>query len=358
LGPGEPTLRCVVIDASRQLSLSLTRERFERIRKEDVVMSRLKRQITNALIALAAVTSVVVTGSSPASAAGSPLPAAATGVAAAPVCSNCASDLVVVRTTDGRVFYTVGSDYYQGWISDVSDWLEVPGGARTPFTPAVAQWGNTVTVAITGVDNRVYMQHFTPDLVWGGVWQEVPGGALLTEGPTLIGGASNALTVLGPGVDHQIYYREYHTSGGWLQSGWRVIPGGFKTPSAIGGAALDGSIAVIAARGYDNRIYWAMSPKVVKDGDWGGTGGFLDFSTQPAEIPGGGVTYQAPTVSARYDHVDVLVRATQGGIAYQMFKGDVSPRQHDQSRLGVCTTEHASYTHAHAGSGLGQRPVV
>ena len=122
-------------------------------------------------------------------------------------------------------------------------------------------------------------------------------------------------------MDQQIWYRHFHNPGGWLQSGWRVLPGGFKTKLPVAIAEREGPIAVIAATSETGRIYWAWSANILYSGDWGKVDG-SDFASAPKEIPGGGDTFQGPAASGSFDQVQVLVRDTESGIAYQMLKPD------------------------------------
>ncbi|RNH98166.1 hypothetical protein EEZ25_27385 [Micromonospora aurantiaca] len=249
------------------------------------------------------------------------LPSKATDVAAAPICKNCAGDVVVVRTQDNRLFWNEvdvnnGNDVHASRFG----WQEIPGAGRSPYAPAITTRADGgVSVAVTGTDGRVYTQYMDDDYKWQPNWLEVPGGGRLSEAPAIANGVADSVTVVGVGLDHRLYYHQYRH--GWDPRGWRSMPGDFTTSKA---PAVDvvGSFSprlVVAARGDDTQIYTAESFEMMASGTWGSTtGASASLNTQMKKLPGPlMVTFHAPGLNLGVAGGAVYARDLTGDIVFQ-----------------------------------------
>lgn len=272
--------------------------------------SRMKRAAALVIVALWAMTTAL-TATTPASAAPTPLPTSPTRVAATKLCGNCGDDMVVIRGANRRIYWTYGSNSYTApgtWST--SGWREITGGGLTDHAPALATSGQTVHAVVVGLDGRVFLNNYDGHQWLYSSWFEIPGNGRLIDAPTAVSGSNGTLTVFGRGQDNGIWYQQYNN--GWSTKGWRKIPGGAQTASAVAAVQYAGVLQVVV-RGSDNRVWTGSSAYLLYTGEWLEQDGF-------ELIPGGGRITHAPAVTLSYTSpqvMHVLGRGTAGDVWYQ-----------------------------------------
>lgn len=242
---------------------------------------------------------------------GQPLPGGSSATpAVANFGPNTSERLVVVRTPDSRLFWTMGS-FTNTWETfSYKGWNEIPGNGRSPYAPAASLLGEHVYVAVVGSGgNGVWFQKINLNTwAWDPGWSVAPGGGNFIAAPTLATLYEKNLMVYAPTASGELKQATWRPDSGWVSTWWTTP--GIRTHVAAA-AAESGFALHVFARGDDRRIY-TMSISAFHGTGW-------------SEVPGGGRTDHAPAVGGtpnpqNTQRLVLAVRGTGDGIFYQAHK--------------------------------------
>lgn len=207
-----------------------------------------------------------------------------------------------IRHADGGIHWNALTHGSNGWRG----WEEIPGGGRTPSGPAALAYHRfdlgliDPHVFVRGTDDGIHFNSLSEGR-WTG-WRAVPGGGRTPSTPAVasVSGAipgTNELHLCVRGTDDGLHHNRFDGSD-W--SGWSAVPGGgrtFDTPAAV---EFAGELHLFV-RGTDDGLHFNRF-----DGSWSGW----------SAVPGGGRTPSAPAVTVFDGDLYLLVRGTDDGLHF------------------------------------------
>lgn len=170
------------------------------------------------------------------------------------ITSTSNSLALAVRGSDDGVYYNsyvrvpLGGDL---WLVMWTGWTNLQGA--TIDKPALASDGSTLTLAVRGTNNGIYVK--TMDLssgVWSG-WITI--GGKTSSGPSVKATPDEDDFVLAVrGMDNSIYYT-YTWHGDWSVSPWFNVPGVTVDRPVLERTSNPDEVLHLVVRGSDNGVY-------------------------------------------------------------------------------------------------------
>jgi hypothetical protein len=147
-----------------------------------------------------------------------------------------------------------------------SDWTEIPGGGRSANALAAEFFYGRLFAFHTGLDQNIYGGTFDGQS-WS-PWSQIPGGGK-TVLPLAATRGLPGLFLFHVGLDRRVYFSVARDNSLSSFDGWREVPGGFQTDSAVAAASADYETLVFA-RDANNAI-WSNRFAVDRLSDQSGT---------------------------------------------------------------------------------------
>jgi len=180
--------------------------------------------------------------------------------------------------------------------TEVSGWIELPGGGRTASRPAAVVSAGRLFVFVQSVDNKILMNRLAADGSWSG-WSEVPGNGRTPSDPAAVV-LNDKIYLFVRGLNNGIWWNHQDETGKW--TGWSELPGNGRTPSGPAAVVVNEQIYLFV-RGLNNGIFMNRRDGA---GNWNGW----------SELPGLGRTPSGPAAVLLNDKIYLFVRGLNNGI--------------------------------------------